>query len=95
MVRVWISYGRLRIWPVGPDEWVVGDNVTIWDDFYHELPHSPYRLTVSCSSPGTGYPHNITVYISVVRKEELPLYREMTELGKLLRAALEALGVLV
>jgi len=95
MVRVWINYGRLRIWPVGPDKWVVGDNVTIWDDFYHELPHEPYIITICASSPGTAYPHNITVYISVVRREELPLYREMVELGRLLKVALEALGVLV
>jgi len=95
MVRVWVTYGRLRIWPVGPDKWVVGDNVTIWDDFYHELPFEPYPITVNASSPGTGYSHTITVYISVVRREEVPLQREVVELNENIKRLLELLGVVV
>jgi len=95
MVRVWLMYGRIRLWPKGPDKWLVGDAVTIWDDFYHELPYEPYPITVNASSPGTTYPHEITVYISAVRREEVPLQRELAELNESIKRLLELLGVIV
>jgi len=63
MVSVAVFYGKLQIWPSKKGEWVSGDDVTIWDELFFELPEKETTLTLKGYSPNTSYDHDITFYI--------------------------------
>jgi len=62
MVKVAVFYGKLQIWPSKEGEWVSGDDVTIWDEPFFELPERETTLTLKGYSPGTSYDHDVTFY---------------------------------
>jgi len=63
MVSVAVFYGKLQIWPSKEGKWVHGDNITIWDEPFFELPEKETTLTLKGYSPETSYDHDITFYI--------------------------------
>jgi len=63
MVSVAVFYGKLQIWPSKEGNWVHGDNITIWDEPFFELPEKETTLTLKGYSPKTSYDHDITFYI--------------------------------
>jgi len=63
MVKVAVFYGKLQIWPSKKGKWVSGNNVTIWDEPFFELPEKETTLTLKGYSPNTSYDHDITFYI--------------------------------
>jgi len=63
MVKGAVFYGVLQIWPSKEGEWLKGDDVTIWDEPFFELPEKETTLILKGCSPNTSYDHNVTFYI--------------------------------
>lgn len=85
MVKVKLLRYEHQLVPVNPVDWVTGDDEPVTFPEYYELKATPYQLKFQACSPGTDYPHTISVRISVLEKEIasiMPLVELLTKLLK-------------
>lgn len=66
MVKVRIRHGESQLIPLSLDEWITGDDETVPFPEYFELSTPPYQLKFIGCSPGTSWPHTVTVRLSVL-----------------------------
>jgi len=95
MVKVAVFYGKYQIFPAKEGDWCSGDNTTVWDEFYFEVPEKETDLTLKGCSPKTDYKHTITFYI-IATPREVPVYAAgLGRLIKLFERLLRIFGVRV
>lgn len=81
LVGVRLKHEEAQLTPVGRSSWVSGDGETVLSPEYYDLGKSAKELEFVGVSPGTTYPHTITVRVTVLPKEVatvLPLIEVLT-----------------
>jgi len=69
MVKVKVFVGGVfQLFPLSTGEWVTGDDEEAWYTYYYELTARPKEMIFRACSPGTTYPHTVTVRITVLPK---------------------------
>ena len=80
--------GIFRVAPRNPDEWVTGNRSPVTWRTYLVLDDYPTSLQFKGCSPGTTYPHTITVRIELLPAKVasmMPLVELMTQIARRLR----------
>jgi hypothetical protein len=90
MVKVRILHAEFQLVPLSRGEWVTGDNETVPTETFFTLPADLNSLKFAGCSPGTSYPHTVTVRVNV-EPEEVASYWPLTRLFKLF---LERIGAI-
>ena len=89
MVRARITRGLNQVWPSNTEGYFGWDSFTVSYPEFYPLDTPPYELVCETWSPGTTYPHTITVRVGVTRGETIltqnPLGRALDRLLKALR----------
>lgn len=77
MVKVIIRCpGLFQVSPLNPDGQHKADAYTISYPAWYPLEEEPYMLVAEAWSPGTTYPHNITIRLGIEKREALEPGRE-------------------
>lgn len=88
-VLVTIRRALHQVWPTNPDGQLKANNYTISFPVWYEIDQPPYEMQVYGWSPGTTYPHVITVRLGISSREVLdPGSSERGILGRLGEAIL-------
>lgn len=66
LVKIRILKFETNLVPLNRDGWITGDNEAIVADEYFELDERPYELKLIGCSPGTSYPHTISVRLVIL-----------------------------
>ena len=90
MVKVRILHSEFQLVPLSRGEWVTGDNETVPTETFFTLSPDQNSLKFVGVSPGTSYPHTITVRVNI-EPEEVASYWPLTRLFKLF---LERIGAI-
>lgn len=89
MVHCAIYEGAFQVWPRNPEGTMATDSFVIRFDEYCELKRGHNLLTIKCWSPGTTYPHDVTVRFVVTPKH----LASMIPVIELLTRLLQRMGV--
>jgi len=90
LVKVRLFHQESQLVPLSRGEWITGDDEAVSFPEYFELWTTPYHLKFRGCSPGTTYPHTVTVRISVLPKA----IASMIPVIELLTRLLQRMGVL-
>lgn len=90
MVRVRLLHQTSQLVPLSRGEWVTGDDEEVPSETFFELWALPYSLRFQGCSPGTTYPHTVTVRVTVLPKA----VASMLPLMDLLTRSLQRMGVI-
>ncbi len=71
MVKLKLMQGGHQFLPTNPDGVFATDDEVLDIDEFYELKSEPYELKAVVYSPGTSYPHTISVRIGILRPEEV------------------------
>ena len=71
MVKLKIMEGGHQFLPTNPEGYFATDDEVLNIDEFYELTSEPYILKAIAYSPGTTYPHTISIRIGVLRPEEV------------------------
>jgi len=85
MVHCVILEGAFQLWPRNPEGTMSTDGHIIAFGEYLELGRGHNKLTIKCWSPGTDYPHDVTVRLVVMPKRVASMMPLMDLLMRLLR----------
>jgi len=91
MVEAAVFYGKLQIWPAKEGEWASGDDVTIWDEPFFELPDRETTLTLKGCSPNTSYEHTLRFYIIALSRAVALWMTAIARFVRLLESIIERL----
>jgi len=83
MVRVRLLHQTSQLVPLSRGEWVTGDDEEVPSETHFELWTTPYSLRFQGCSPGTTYPHTVTVRITVLPRavaSMIPLIELLTKI---------------
>jgi len=69
LVKVRILRSEFHLVPLSRGEWVTGDDETVVTETFYDLDVTPAQLKFVACSPGTTYPHTITVRVGLVPEE--------------------------
>jgi len=69
LVKVRLLHQEAQLVPLSRGEWVTGDGETIPTETYYELDRAPFALKFVGCSPGTYYPHKVTVRVQLTPAE--------------------------
>jgi len=76
MVHVSLWRRDHQVWPVNLDNDIAGEDVVVsWPESY-DLEEEPFAFTVKAWSPGTTYPHTITLRFALLSLEEMQEARQ-------------------
>jgi len=64
-VRIFVG-GVFLLFPLSAGGWVTGDDEEAWYTYYYELTGRPKEVIFRGCSPGTTYPHTVTIRITVL-----------------------------
>jgi len=93
LVRVAVFYGKLQIWPHKEGEWLRGDDITIWDEPFFELPEKETTLTLKGWNEDDTYKHTPIFYI-IAHERDIALWMiALSRLAKLLEKFLRVVGL--
>lgn len=70
MVNVTIWRHDHQVWPINLDGAITGEDAIISWPVSYDLDEEPFAFTVKAWSPGTTYPHTITVRFALLSLEE-------------------------
>jgi len=83
LVKVRLFYLDSQLFPLSRGEWITGDDEAIDVPEYFEIKGAPYTLKFHGCSPGTTYPHLVTVRVVILPKEVasfVPLIELLTKI---------------
>lgn len=71
MVRIRLMVGGHQLLPTNPDGYFATDDEALNIDEWYPLDAEPFSLKAVGTSPGTTYPHTISIRIGVLRPDEV------------------------
>lgn len=83
--------GIYRLAPLSPDEWVTGDDEAASWHTYFLVDEPPNHVEFTGISPGTTYPHTVTVRLEILPRK----VASMIPVLELLTRLLQRMGVLI
>ena len=92
LVKTAVFYGDLQLWPAKEGEWLSGNNIIVEDEPFFEMPEAETQLRIQGISPGTWFDHPIFLYITAIRREDVPPTRELTKIADLFEEFLTVIG---
>jgi len=66
LVKVRLLHAEFQLVPLSRGEWVTGDGETVPTEPYYPIRHEPFALKFIGCSPGTYYPHKVTVRVRML-----------------------------
>lgn len=85
MVKVRLEHFKHQLAPESAGEWITGDNESVsWNEFF-EIREVPPELVFLGCSPGTDWPHTVTVRVTVLPKTVASMVPVITLLTRLLK----------
>lgn len=91
-VKVAVFYGDLQLWPAKEGEWLSGNDIIVEDEPYFEMPEAETKLRLLGVSPTTWFDHPIYLYITAIRREDVPPTREMIRVAELFEEFMTVIG---
>lgn len=85
LVKVRLTRGGVfQVFPFSAGEWVTGDNEEVFFNYYYDLTDHPRKLKLEAISPGSTYPHDITIRVTVLPKSVASMIPVIDLLSRLL-----------
>jgi len=85
LVKVRLLHQEAQLVPLSRGEWVAGDGETIPTETYYELNRAPFALKFVGCSPGTYYPHKVTVRVQLTPAEIATSWQVMRDLVSVIK----------
>ena len=85
LVKVKILRSEFRIFPLSDFGWVTGDDEAVGSNMYYSLESIPTELKFVGCSPGTTYPHTITVRVTILPEKEASWMPVIERLSKIIK----------
>jgi len=85
LAKVRLFCAEFQLFPLSRGEWVTGDDEAVRGDYYFPLKRAPGALKFHGCSPGSTYPHVVTVRITILPESVAswsPLIEIFTKIAK-------------
>ena len=92
LASVAIFYGDLQLWPAKECEWVKGDDRTITDEPFFEMPEAETTLRLRGYSVDIVNQHSPVFYFVAIQREDVSPTREIVRVADLFEEFLTVIG---